>query len=94
MSYKAIPFQVKVGSKGTDGDVANQVQSVIDQNTNDGWEFVSCGNIDTAVAGSNGCFGIGATAATSTSVMVLIFKKWNTWYYSLSGFIGSWFLKK
>lgn len=74
MSYKAVPFTAKLGNKGTDMDVANQVQSIIEQNTGSGWEFVSCGNIDTVVAGTNGCFGIGAQAGTTTSVMVLIFK--------------------
>lgn len=75
MNYKVRPFIAKVGSKGSSTDVANQVESFINQETNDGWEFVSCGNIDTQIAGSGGCFGIGATPASTTSTMVLVFKK-------------------
>lgn len=75
MSYKVKPFIAKVSNKGGADDVASQVQSFINQETTDGWEFVSCGNIDTVIEGSNGCFGIGATPSSSTSIMVLVFKK-------------------
>lgn len=75
MNYSVIPFHATVGNKGTDADAAKQVQSLIDQQASSGWEFVSCGNIDTTIAGSNGCFGFGAQAAVNTSVLVLIFKK-------------------
>jgi len=47
MNYKVKPFIAQVSSKGSTTDVANQVNSFIDQETSDGWEFVSCGNIDT-----------------------------------------------
>jgi hypothetical protein len=75
MSYKVKPFIAKVSNKGNADDVAGQVQSFINQEATDGWEFVSCGNIDTEIEGSNGCFGIGATPSSSTSIMVLVFKK-------------------
>lgn len=75
MEYKVKPFMVKVSSNGSPSDVASQVQSYISQETSDGWEFVSCGNIDTQIAGNAGCFGIGATPVSSTSTMVLVFKK-------------------
>ena len=52
-----------------------QVESAISQQASSGWEFVSCCNIDTSIAGTNGCFGLGAKPATSTSVLVLIFKQ-------------------
>lgn len=75
MNYKVKPFIAKVGNKGSSADVASQVESFINQETSDGWEFVSCGNIDTQISGTSGCFGIGATPASSTSIMVLVFKK-------------------
>lgn len=75
MDYKVKPFIAQVSSKGSASDVASQVASFISKETSDGWEFVSCGNIDTQIEGSNGCFGIGATPASSTSIMVLVFKK-------------------
>ena len=75
MEYKVNPFVAQVSSSGTSSVVAEQVASFIQQEAVDGWEFVSCGNIDTTIAGSGGCFGIGAKPSTSTSIMVLIFKK-------------------
>ena len=75
MDYKVKPFIAKISGSGNASDVANQVQTFINQETADGWEFVSCGNIDTEIAGSSGCFGIGAKPSSSTSIMVLVFKK-------------------
>lgn len=75
MSYKVVPFIVSIANKGNASDVASQVQSAIDRETNDGWDFVSCGNIDTEIEGTSGCFGFGAKPASSTSIMVLVFKK-------------------
>lgn len=75
MNYKALPFIANISSGGSANDAAGQVESFIKQQTVDGWEFVSCGNIDTKIAASSGCFGIGATPPSSTSVLVLVFKK-------------------
>lgn len=71
MNYKVKPFIAKVSNSANSTDVATQVESFINQETSDGW----CGNIDTQISGSSGCFGIGATATSSTSIMVLVFKK-------------------
>jgi len=75
MEYKVKPFVAQVSSAEGSSAVAEQVASFIEHESVDGWEFVSCGNIDTTIAGSGGCFGIGAKPSTTTSVMVLIFKK-------------------
>lgn len=75
MEYKVKPFSVKVSNDGNASQVAGQVATFIIEETSDGWEFVSCGNIDTQIEGSSGCFGIGAKPASSTSIMVLVFKK-------------------
>jgi len=75
MNYKVKPFVVRVSNKGTSEDAASQVQSFINQETTDGWELVSCGNINTEISGTSGCFGIGAKPGSSTSIMVLVFKK-------------------
>ncbi|MFN8279057.1 MAG: hypothetical protein U0V49_02125 [Saprospiraceae bacterium] len=75
MTYKIKPFIAKVSNKGSAEDVAYQVESFIEKETVDGWNFIGCGNIDTNIAGSNGCFGFGSTPASTTSVMVVIFGK-------------------
>jgi hypothetical protein len=75
MSYKVVPFRASISSGGNAGDVAQQVQACIQKETSSEWEFVSCGNIDATVAGSSGCFGIGATQSSTTSILVLVFKQ-------------------
>lgn len=75
MNYKVKPFIARLSKGESSSDVANQVESFISQETSDGWEFVSCGNIDVQIAGTSGCFGMGATPSSSTSTMVLVFKK-------------------
>jgi len=75
MKYKVEPFIAQIGSNGSSYDVANQVESFIRTQSSNGWEFVSCGNIDTEISGSNGCFGIGATPSSSKSIMVLVFQQ-------------------
>jgi len=75
MEYKVRPFTASISGKGTSTGVAGQVENFINSECSGGWEFVSCGNIDTIISGSSGCFGIGAKAPTSTSVLVLVFKK-------------------
>jgi len=75
MNYKVVPFTAQVKNKGTMGEVAQLVQSAIQQEATAGWEFVSCGNIDTVVEGTSGCFGFGAKPGGVTSVMVLVFRK-------------------
>jgi hypothetical protein len=75
MDYKVVPFRAALSSGQNAGDAAGQVQSLISEQATQGWEFVSCGNIDTTIAGSDGCFGIGAKPPVSTSVLVLVFKK-------------------
>jgi hypothetical protein len=74
-NFKCVPFMAKISGNATSSDVAGQVESFIQQNASEGWEFVSCGNIDTEIAGNNGCFGIGAKPGSSTSILVLVFKK-------------------
>ncbi len=75
MDYKVVPFTAQISSSGNSNDVARQVESCIQKEVASGWEFVSCGNISTTIQGSSGCFGIGATPSSSTSVMVLVFQK-------------------
>ncbi len=75
MTYKVRPFIAKVSNKGNAEEVAYQVEAFIEKESVDGWKLIGCGNIDTTVAGSNGCFGFGSTPSITTSVMVIIFGK-------------------
>ena len=75
MNYKVIPYTAVISGRGTNDDVAKSVEETIQQQAGQGWEFVSCGNIDTVVKGSAGCFGVNAKPDSLVSVLVLVFKK-------------------
>ncbi|MCB9257419.1 MAG: hypothetical protein H6579_09835 [Chitinophagales bacterium] len=75
MQYKVLPFISNVSFGSGQNEAVRQLESFIERETIDGWEFVSCGNINTNIAGSNGCFGIGSTPDRSISTLVMIFKK-------------------
>ena len=51
------------------------IRDSVEKESVDGWKFLGCGNIHTTIAGTNGCFGFGATPGSTTSVMVIIFGK-------------------
>lgn len=69
-----MPFPVVISREDNSDKVAKQMQSLIDQNTNGGWEFISMDNVQTYVAGSNGCFGMGAQPGYMTVHNVLVFR--------------------
>ena len=73
--YKVVSFQASISSTGSGQDVAAALQRAIDQEATSGWEFVQIQELTTFVAGSSGCFGLGATPGTTTSMAVLVFKK-------------------
>jgi zinc-ribbon domain/Domain of unknown function (DUF4177) len=73
--YKVVSFQASISSTGSGQDVAAALQRAIDQEATSGWEFVQIQELTTFVAGNSGCFGLGATPGTTTSLAVLIFKR-------------------
>ncbi len=75
MNYKVIPFKASISSVGSSQSVAQQLQGIIDKASEEGWTYVSMDNISTYVAGTSGCFGLGATQGYTTSVQVLIFQR-------------------
>ena len=74
MRYKVLPFNPSITSVGTSGNVAKQLQEVIDSQVAEGWYYQGMSSISTYVAGTSGCFGLGAQSGHNTSVQVLIFK--------------------
>lgn len=75
MGYKVMPFNANLGQQDGAEKAASQLQDLIDAQLSEGYEFVSMGNIDTAVAPESGCLGFGAKPGFSTSVAVAVFKK-------------------
>lgn len=75
MNYKVVPFVAQVTQKDTTSSVANQLEALINQFAADGWEYVSLENVETQVAPTGGCFGIGAKPGYSTFFKMVVFRK-------------------
>lgn len=75
MQYIVVPFTATITRNDSSTTVANQVQSIIDQKVGEGWDYVRMESVETSVAPSSGCFGIGAQPGFTTSFQILIFKK-------------------
>ena len=75
MEFIAVPFTANITRKDTSATVAKQVQSIIDHYVANGWEYMRMESVETSVAPTKGCFGIGAQPSFTTSFQVLIFRK-------------------
>lgn len=70
MDYKVVPFPQ------TDNP-AGQLQNIIDAEAVGGYEYVGHEYSDKLRPGGSGCFGIGASPATTTHVGFVVFEKRN-----------------
>ncbi len=76
MNTKVIPFSPMIkGRKQNANDVAKDLESIIAQHSTEGWEFYNFYTMETMIAGSSGCFGIGATPSTMMNLGFVVFKK-------------------
>lgn len=75
MEYKVIPFTAMITRDDSSQSVAAQMQRTIDSNVSEGWEYLRMDSVQTSVAGTSGCFGLGAQPGYNTSYNVLVFRK-------------------
>lgn len=75
MEFKVVPFTAQITRNDTSTTVANQMQTIIDDYVNQGWEYLRMDSVQTTIAADQGCFGIGAQPAFVTIYNVLVFKK-------------------
>ena len=75
MEYKVIPFKASIGNAEGADAAASQLQTLIAAQASGGWDYVRLEQVDTFVAGSSGCFGIGATPGVNTSIAMAVFRK-------------------
>ena len=75
MKYKVIPFVASIGRGQGANAAAEQLQQLCDEQAASGWEFMGLETVSTYVAGSSGCFGIGATPSVQTSFSMAVFRK-------------------
>jgi hypothetical protein len=75
MEYRVIPFTANIANNEGAPAAASQLQALITTNAGQGWEYVRLEQVDTHIAGTDGCFGIGAMPASSRSVSMAVFRK-------------------
>jgi hypothetical protein len=75
MEYRVVPFSADVSSHQGGPAAASDLQSLINSEASNGWEFVDFEQVQTYKAGSSGCFGtsIGATEPETFTVTMVIF---------------------
>ena len=75
MEFKVVPFTAQITRNDTSTTVAEQMQSIIDANGRNGWDYLRMDSVQTSIAATNGCFGLGAQPGFTTTYNVLVFKK-------------------
>lgn len=75
MSYIVVPFVASIANDGTAAQAAEQLQKLIVQYSAQGYRYVRLEQVTTTVAGTNGCFGVGATPATVRSLSMVVFEQ-------------------
>jgi hypothetical protein len=75
MEYKVIPFVASIDSKkGNSTHVANQLEEIIKNYSNQGWNYIRLESVSTFVEPEPGCFGGGKPGYT-TSRQMIVFSK-------------------
>ncbi len=76
MEYIVIPFVASIDSKkGNSTHVAQQLEDIIKQYSNQGWNYIRLESVSTFVNADNGCFGFGGKPGYSTSRQIIVFSK-------------------
>ena len=76
MKYKVVPFTAFLDQKKeTDKAVANQLENLIQQYSDQGWEYVRLESVSTYIQPDSGCFGLGAKPGYMSSYQMVVFSK-------------------
>lgn len=76
MEYKVIPFVASLDpKKGTSEHVAQQLEDIVKNYSNQGWKYIRLESVTTFVQPENGCFGLGAKPGYTTSRQMIVFEK-------------------
>jgi hypothetical protein len=77
MEYKVVPFVASIShtEKNKASVAATQLQALVTQFSEAGWEYVRLESLETYIAGDNGCFGFGVTPPRTTSISMIVFRK-------------------
>lgn len=75
MTYRVVPFVASLSNLEGSEAAAGQLEKLINSMSEEGWEYIRLEKVETHVAGSAGCFGIGATAPSVTSLSMAVFRR-------------------
>jgi hypothetical protein len=77
MEYKVVPFVASIShtEKHKASVAATQLEALVTQFSEDGWEYVRLESLETYIEGDNGCFGFGSTPPKTTSISMVVFRK-------------------
>lgn len=73
--YRVVPFVASVANSEGSQQAAAQLETLIASWSAKGWEYVRLESVETYVAGTQGCFGIGATPAQLVSYSMVVFRQ-------------------
>jgi hypothetical protein len=75
MEYRVVPFAASITQNDNAGAAAAQLQSLVTQHAAENWEYVRLESVETNIAGTGGCFGLGATPGRTISVSMIVFRR-------------------
>lgn len=76
MEYKVVPFTAILDQKKeTSQVVAGQLEKLIQNYNQQGWEYVRLESVSTFVQPDSGCFGIGAKPGYMSAYQIIVFSR-------------------
>lgn len=73
LTYKVVPFVASVNSLQGAETAAQQLESLIASWAGQGWKYVRMEQVETYIAGSAGCFGLGAQPGRMVAFSMVVF---------------------
>jgi len=76
MEYKVVPFiATRNLQKETTSVVAGQLEKLMQEISDQGWEYIRLESVSTYIKPEEGCFGIGAKPGHMTASQMVVFSK-------------------
>lgn len=75
MEYRVVQFTAQLSRGDNSKTVAEQMQAIIDDHLAAGWDYYRMDTVQAYIAGSSGCFGVGAEPGRIATYNVLVFSR-------------------
>ena len=75
MEYKVVPFKPNLEHGQSSAEAAAQVQSILNEHSNNGWQFLQIANVQTYIGGLTVGFDHVVEPGHETNFQMLLFKK-------------------